>query len=358
MRHLLPALLLALPVPAQEAAPPRTQMEITVERILLDLYVTDHRGEPIDDLRPSNFRVTIDGIPAEVDAVEFIDMTAPAIDPDLVHPDSDLARGPDGRLLVFFFQTDFGRHRSRVQGHMAMVRHATEFLDRLEPADRVAVVQFDSHLKVREDFTSDRDILTRAITESLQIDHPGRPGVVPSPSLMARLDLDEAKAATTPERALLLLGNALIPIPGPKSLVMFGWGLGRFGAGGVTMIRDYYPAMRALEKARATVFALDISVADYHSLEVGLQAAAERTGGFYAKTHVFPRIAMGRLERTISARYELFVKRPPDLPRGVHEIQVRLVGRRGNVLAREMWEDSPPLTRPSRDSGAAPPGRR
>src|SRR5688572_4976655 len=102
-------------------------MEITVERILLDLYVTDSRGEPIDDLRPSNFKVHIDGVPAEIDAVEFVDMTAP-IDLDEVHPDSDLVDRPRGRLLVFFFQTDFAREKSRVPGQMAMIQHAIEFL--------------------------------------------------------------------------------------------------------------------------------------------------------------------------------------------------------------------------------------
>lgn len=335
----LPAALILLVAAAASAQDIRSRMEITVERILLDLYVTDSRGEPIDDLRPSNFRVEIDGVPAEVDAVEFLDMTA-AIDLDQVHPDSELASRPRGRLLVFFFQTDFAREKSRVPGQMAMIHHAIEFLSTLQPHDRVAVVQFDSHLKVREDFTDDRERLESSIRETLKIDRPPPPPKVPSPSLMTRLDLEDARRAASPEKALFLIGNALIPIPGPKSLVMFGWGLGRFGSSGVTMTPDYFPARRALEKSRTSVFSLDISRADYHSLEVGLKKASEDTGGFYAKTHLFPKLAMGRLERTLSARYELFVKRPPELPRGLHEVSVEVVGRPGAVvLVREMWED-------------------
>ncbi|HVR44219.1 MAG TPA: VWA domain-containing protein [Thermoanaerobaculia bacterium] len=341
-RFVIMLLLFALASPAA-AQQVRSRMEITVERILLDLYVTDGRGEPIDDLRPSNFRVKIDGIPAEVEAVEFIDMTRPRVeDPEMVDPESDLAGLPPGRLLVFFFQTDFQRVSTRLGGHISMIQRAIEFLGTLQPRDRVAVVQFDSHLKIREDFTDDRERLERAIRESVRIDRPPPPRSVPSPSLMARLDLEQARRAASPEKALLLLGNALIPIPGPKSLVMFGWGLGRYGAGGVTMTPDYHPARRSLEKSRTAVFSLDVSQVDYHSLEVGLKKASEDTGGFYVKTHQFPSIAMSRLERTISARYELFVERPPELPRGLHRIEVELVGRRGaHVLVREMWEDPP-----------------
>lgn len=319
-----------------------SRMEITVERILLDLYVTNSRGEPVDDLRPSNFRVRIDGRPAEVDAIEFIDMTAPPPLPGEVHPESELAQRPQGRLLVFFFQTDFGRATLRMSGHVKMIHYALEFLEDLEPHDRVAVVQFDSHFKVRQDFTNDRRKLEDAIRASVKIDIPPRPEKVPSPALMSRLDEREMKDATSPERALHLLGNALIPIPGPKSVVMFGWGLGRYGSSGVRMIPDYGPARRALEKARAAVFSIDVTQADYHSLEVGQKQIAADTGGFYAKTMYFPTIAMNRLKRTISGRYELFVKRPWDLPRGVHEIEVDVVGRGGlEVLVRDTWEDPP-----------------
>ena len=331
---------LAVPAAAQDV---RSQMEITVERILLDLYVTDGRGEPVMGLEKEDFRVRVDGIDAEIDGVEFVDMTAlPDLDNPLDPETGDILYTSPGRLLIFFFQTDPQREGSRVTGQMRMLKQAKDFLGTLTPQDRVAVVQFDSHLKVREDFTNDRDVLERAIDETMKMDKPPRPRKVHSPSLLTRLDLDEARDAASSEKALFLIGNALIPIPGPKSIVMFGWGLGRFGSSGVRMTPDYFPAKRALERARASVFALDVTVADYHSLEVGMKKAAEDTGGFYAKTHIFPQFAMDKLERTISGRYELFVKRPPDLPRGLHRIDVDVVGRRNvSVLVREMWEDAP-----------------
>lgn len=331
--RILTLLLLATSALAQDI---RARGEITVERIIIDAHVTDDRGTPIEDLRPSDFRVLIDGKPAEIEAVEWIPANQPLLDPDL---DVDLENAPPGRLLVFFFQTDFNRVSSRVVGQMRMITHAMEFLETLLPSDRVAVVQFDSHLKIRQDFTDDREKLRDAITRSLMIERVDTPERVPLPSLMSRLDLGEARRAASPEKALLLLGNALTPIPGPKSLVMFGWGLGRFGSTGVRMTPDYTKARRALEQARTAVFSLDICDCDYHSLEVGLQKASEDTGGFYAKTHLFPKFAMSKLQRTLSGRYELVVKKTTET-RGVHTIDVSVVGRRRvTVLARSTYAD-------------------
>jgi VWFA-related protein len=312
----------------------RTRAEITVERIIIDAHVIDPKGNPIEDLRPSDFRVRIDGKPAEVEAVEWIPAERDVL-PQIVD-EEPASTPPPGRLLIFFFQTDF--QRARVRGQMRMISYAIQFLETLLPGDRVAVVQFDSHLKVRQDFTADREKLRQAITKSLLIHEVPPPEPVPLPSLQSRLNFEEARRAASPERALFLLGNALLPIPGPKSLIMFGWGLGRYTAVGVYMERDYTLARRALEQARTAVFSLDISDADYHSLEVGLKKASADTGGFYVKTHLFPKFAMDKLQRTLSGHYELVVKKQT-ARRGLHTIEVSLVRRRGEVLTRTTYQD-------------------
>src|SRR5947208_7749015 len=50
--------------------------------------------------------------------------------------------------------------------------------------------------------------------------------------------------------ALLIIGNALRPIRGPKSMILFGWGLGTLSGGRVWMERSYPAARQALEGAR------------------------------------------------------------------------------------------------------------
>jgi VWFA-related protein len=341
MRKILSAglLLLAFSAAVANAQEIRTEEKITVERIVIDARIIESSGDPILGLTPSDLRVLVDGLPAEIETVEWIasdEAWAEGLTPQQVEG-THYSVAPEGRLIVLFFQTDF--QRQRVKGQMKMSLYAIDFLETLDPRDRVAVVSFDSHLKLRQDFTNDREKLRHAIRESIRIDSPPSPSLSPNPSLFARIDPIEARKAATSEKALYLVGNALNPVPGSKSLVLFGWGLGDYFAKHVTMIRDYALAKAALEASRTSVFSLDISDADYHSLEIGLNRAAKDTGGFYEKTHIFPGFAMDKLRRTISGRYEIVVKRPEGLEPGLHSVNVRLVGRRGEVLARKTFSD-------------------
>lgn len=317
----------------------RAQEEITVERVLIDAHITEDDGDPILGLKPADLKVLIDGLPAEIESVDWM--------PSAAHYAEGLtpgeARGtqysvaPKGRLIVFFFQTDF--QRVRVKGQMRMSTIAIQFLDRLEREDRVAIVSFDSHLRLWQDFTNDREKIERAVRDAIQITEPPEPELVANPALFTRIDRKAARDAASSERALTLVGNALNPIPGWKSLVLFGWGLGVYSNKKVVMIPDYSRARNALEAARTSVFSLDISDADYHSLEVGLSKAAKDTGGFYQKTHIFPRFAMEKLMKTISGRYEVVVKKPKGLEPGVHAVELSLAGKRGTVLARKTFRD-------------------
>jgi hypothetical protein len=142
---------------------------------------------------------------------------------------------------------------------------------------------------------------------------------------------------TSSDEALIHIANALRPIPGPKSMILLGWGLGQLSSGMVTMHHKYPIARRALEQSRVTVFALDTTNADYHDLEFGLGKAAKDTGGFYAKTHIFPQIAVERLQKTLAGHYELEVRKPAGLAPGTHEIDVRVKRRGAHVMARSSF---------------------
>lgn len=341
MRSYLAALvLLAVPLAAQ------VQEQITVERILVDTRVTDDRGNPITGLKASDFRVRVDGKPASVESVEWIPETAAARElASIDHAGADVNTSldqpaPHGRLLIFFYQTDFERNSVRIAGQMQQVVNANDWLDWLDPEDRVAVFSFDSHLKFRLDFTDNKDHIKDAMEQAMLIDEPPPPRMVPMPALAKRLDREEMRKAATPEAALIIVANALRPIPGPKSIILFGWGLGKLTPSGVMMDRKYVPARQALESARATVFSIDFTQADYHSLEAGLGQVAGDTGGFYAKTFHFPRIAVDRLQKTLAGHYELEVRKPDIKVRGTHTIEVEVPSqRRATVLARSTYVD-------------------
>jgi VWFA-related protein len=332
-RALLLLALLAGTAPAQDI---RFRDRVDVESVVVDARVVDGAGRPILGLTERDFRLKVDGREVPLQSVRWVADDVPDPETTAAAVQAGAPAPPRGRLIVFFFQKDL--ESSRAIGFMQMLRRAREMLDTLAAEDRVAVASFDSHLKLWTDFTTDRERLRRTLDRSVLFERRPRLDLEEEPSLSARFDPAAGRRATSPETALLLLGRALAEVPGAKSLVLFGWGMGRWSPGvGVHLENDYEPARRALVEARVTVFALDVTNADYHTLEVGLQQVADDTGGFYARTHLFPSQAISRLEGALSGRYVLtFAK--PDLRRGEHAIDVSLVGRKGTVMARPFYE--------------------
>ena len=116
-------------------------------------------------------------------------------------------------------------------------------------------------------------------------------------------------------------------------MIYAGWGLGNYFAGTVTQTFDYDEARESLARAHVTVFVLDVTQADYHSLEVGLQTIAEDTGGTYEKTFRQPLQMTKRLAGTLEGYYEIGFTVPAAIA-GRGKVDVDLVGRRGEILQR------------------------
>jgi VWFA-related protein len=312
---------------------PRFQEQVVVSRLLMDARVLDGRGEPMTGLVAGDFRATIDGKPARVESATWIGST----------PDGQrrleatelpwAAPEPPGRLIVFLFQKDL--EPSRIVGLMRMLIQAQDLLGTFGPDDRVAVLSFDYHLKLWLDFTNDRDRIRTVLAHDILFakapaDIP--PG--PFPSLARHLTQAQARRAYSVEEALLLLGEALTSLPGAKSLVLVGHGFGRLSGSSILFEPEYGRARLMLQRARASVFCLDVTDADAHTLEAGLEMVAEDTGGFFARTHLFPGQAVARLVGALSGYYVLFIEVPEGLDRRVHAIEIGLADREGLVLAR------------------------
>lgn len=339
----LPAIVLALAaLPAAAADEPvrRYEESVTADRVVVDVRVVENSGDPVSGLGVSDFALRVDGRPVPVESVEWIAAGASSENPP--GPESAPA-GPEpaagrGRLLVLFFQND--SELSRLTGQMRMIRQALAFLQSCAPEDRLAVLSFDSHLKLRQDFTNDREKLRRAIRRTIYWDDVPDPPAGPAPSLAASMDFRAARRATLPEHALRVIGQALTALPGSKSLLFFGWGLGNFDpVMGLILDHNYGQALGWLQRSHTAVFALDVTSADFHSLEGGLEAVAGDTGGLYVKTHVFPQLAMEKVARAISGYYLLTFARPP-LRRGRHAMAIRVKGHpQAAVLARPDYAD-------------------
>ena len=292
MRSFVLGWLLAAAVLAQE---PPVQEHVTVKLVELTVQASDPSGEPVRDLKASDFRVLVDGAAVEIESLEWS---------GTLQTEGGPAPTAPGRLMVLMFQWEI--QAQKAEGHVRMSRQALEFVDTLEPGDRVAVLAFGSRLWLRQDFTSDHALLRSAILNALV-----------------------AKDAPA---------NTAAP-----TLAAVAWGIGSWNAlsadrqlGRTNYSPDFEEARKALQSAQAPVFALDIS-GGQHQLQEGLSHLAFETGGYYFPTHDFPRWAMKTVARAVSGHYALVFKPPPD-SHGVHAIQL-LSPRKLVLLYRQTYED-------------------
>lgn len=322
--------------------PPRFSDRVDVARIIIDARVLDDYGNPVTGLTAEDFRVRIDGRVIPVESATWVGGSEGGADAALLGPTVRGSLDPPlgtGRLIVLLFQKDL--EPSRILGLMRMLLKSRNFLETLTPNDRVAILSFDSHLKIWTDFTNDRETLDRVLAHGVLFERPPAVQARSRPSLLERLDPRRGRRTYTIERALELIGEALAPLPGSKSVVLVGYGFGRFSRSGVTMEDGYGPARRALVASRTSVFSLDVTDADHHSLEAGLQLVSEQTGGFYERTHLFPDSALRRLSGALAGYYVLFVEWP-QMRRTQHEVSVELIRRKGRVLATSSYSDPVP----------------
>ena len=323
---------------------PQVVERVEVSRVVVDVYALGDDGRPLMGLGAGDFRVSVDGKPVTITSVRWTTGSVAPGEGAPPLPDDDPAagapRGRPGRLVLLMFQKDL--ERSRIEGLMPMLRRAEGLVEGLGPHDRVAVASFEHHLELWSDFTTDRATVRAILTRSILFAGRSGESVSGEPPLLSRsFDRDAGRRAGSMEQALVVVGRALDAIPGPKSVVLFGHGFGRIIGGSlpsafVGFDAEYAEARRLLTRARATVYCLDVTRADSHTLETGLMSVAEDTGGFYLRTNWFPGQAVSRLSEALGGRYELsFAK--PELPRGEHAIRVELVGRKGVVFARRTY---------------------
>ena len=295
--YVMVALCSAVVLTAQQ---PQLVERVDVARILVDARVVDDEGRPILGLEPGDFEVAIDGEEVRVETAQWV---GGGVSSDGVLPSTELAGildpGLRGQLVVFVVQKSL--ERSRAIGLLRLLQDSDRLLTGLSPEDRVAVLSFDSHLKIWLDFTGNFDEVRTVLAEQVMRGEPTRIEPGRGVSLVSRLSQDVGRKTYLIEDALRLLGNAL-------------------------------------HAARAAVFCLDITDADYHTLEVGLQTVATETGGVFARTHLFSRRAMDRVANVLGGHYVLFVEKPDGEP-GFHRIEVDLRNDDGSVFARNSYVD-------------------
>jgi len=313
--------------------------------VLIDVRVLDQRGHMVAGLGPADFEVIIDGERARVASAGWFGGP-----PSPVSSEPTVA--PAGRLFVLLIQKTLDGTVARREPDLIALSRALQLSDPLlaqvTPADRVAVLSLDSHLRIWSDFTADVGRVRHLLRTEVMDEHP--PSVASSfdVSLFPRLSQQRREAVYTMEDALRLLGDALKPLDGSKTVVLFGFGFGRPDALKRSLVETAYlpglldegykRTLASLIAARVTVFSLDVTAADRHALEMSFERVARDTGGIFTRTFQFPDLAIEQLAQASAGHYVLAVERPKARP-GTHDITIRLVGKAHQVHAPKAYVD-------------------
>ncbi len=159
-------------IAAAQTQQPQTTFRASVDVTSLDVTIVDGNGKPITDLTPTDFNVRIDGQQRKVVTAEWVPLATPASEkPAAVIPEgfstNEFSTG--GRLIVIAVDEP----NIRFGGAMTINRTASLFIDRLSPADRIAVAGFGVGAPATV-FTADHERVKRVIARMVGQKHPGR----------------------------------------------------------------------------------------------------------------------------------------------------------------------------------------
>jgi VWFA-related protein len=270
--------------------------EVNVNEVLLDVLVTDAKGNVIVGLDKNDFVVKENGKPVDLTGVTFYSNRRLIESSEAVAKKGiQVDRVPEDRYFVLFFHDmkDAAVEAPRLLSQqMDAVQRARDWVQSgMLPNDHVAVVSYDKKLKVQQDFTSDRRGLATAIGNAMkgkdvEANWPSRVDPAKGPSLAAGLPVGNAlrDKTTNVYDALRVLAQAARPITGRKNVLLFTIGFGQSNSFG-QFIPDprYYPrTMQALNDANVAVYPIDLTPSGTQNfLADPMTQLAEDTGGRY-----------------------------------------------------------------------------
>ncbi len=366
-----------LAVPEQvEARQPRFRSAL--ELVTADVVVVDRDGAPVRDLTAQDFAVRVDGDVRAIASVQFVDFTATSAAPDAAGAPLYATNEHAGRGRLLAFVVDQGNIRAG--GGQSALARAAELLDRLTPADRVALfvvpgpgpsVPFTNDFdRVREalrrvagrasriegsqyplglaDALAIADGDRRALQEAASRYCSGAPSCESDIQAEAFAIVDQVRERTLSSlRGLAAVFERLKEVEGPKTVVLVseGLALGRE----LDLVADLGATAAA---ARASLYALrlDASAFDAGDVRSGSTLASDarvfadglETLAGFARGAVFTVAASGagvfeRLARELSSYY-LVAFEPAGADRDGRSHQIRVEVKRGGVVVRARRE--------------------
>ena len=278
---------------------PNVTEEIDVTEVLLDVLVTDKQGNVIVGLTEEDFIV-------EEDSGDSVELTGATFYSNRRFAETEehaeelgltYDAVPVDRFFVLFFH-DQRQDIAALSGQqLDAARYAKRWVDRkLLANDYVAVISYNTSLRVQADFTNDKKVIKKAIGDAVVGRDLGRnfPSRFPEegkPSLLRGLPTGKAlrKATWDIHHALRLVGESLGDTVGRKNMLFFSIGFG-FVDEAQTLTQDpryYADTMESLNSSNVAVYAIDyVSTVEgggalSRGLNDQLSNLANDTGGEY-----------------------------------------------------------------------------
>lgn len=261
--------------PGEATSNSEYRIRVNSDLVLVNVSVRDKHGNPVRNLKQSDFTVLEDGKPQQVRSFDIEDVqryvqNGPAqTEVQSAPPATNLLTGSrakpenvrDRRLIVMLF--DLSNMEPDELDRAS--RSAQNFIDRqMTPADLVAVVSFSNSLEINQDFTSDRRLLLTAIRRMQGIEGQG---LEQGPIGSAEGQPDQGEAYTEDDteynifntdlrlQAIASLSKALQSIDQKKSILYFSSGMQRdLGNENQSQLRA---AINVAVKANVSVYPVD-----------------------------------------------------------------------------------------------------
>jgi VWFA-related protein len=340
---------LALPGLAQQQQPFQEQIEVNA--VLLDVIVTDPKGNQILGLTKDDFVVKENGVVQEVESVDYF-TNRRLLDAREENAPFKVERVREDRYFIFFF--DKPEDPASLFDQLSHARNAVrDFIDNhMKETDLVAVAGHDVRLKVYSDFTNDKAALRKAVDESTRF---GR-GLTSAPagegaSILRNVDRKTMMDRTgTVYQALDTLADAVRPIRARKNLVLFSPGIADVNEeirNGMLMDRSRYldPALQSLNASNVTVYAvqlqrqLDPAVNTTPAFHQRLSEISGETGGEYFQFSTSFKPALEKVEEKNSGYYLLtYSSRKGRGEKGFQKVDVSVKSPELRVTARSGYE--------------------
>ena len=264
------------PPPPPEAQGPEHQytFKVNSELVLVNVTVRDKSGKLVRDLKRGDFTVQEDGKTQKLESFDVQDVAQYAqggpsqLEENGTPAELSLltttAKQPrtvrDRRLIVLFFDTS----AMEADELERAAKSARKFIStQMSAADLIAVVTFDTSLQIAQDFTTDRDKLTKALDkvqgvegEGMANGDTGTSEGTPDTGGGYVADDTEYNTFNTDRRlqALMSLAQSMAQVEQKKSVLYFSSGLTRTGTENQAQLRA---TINAAVKSNMSIYPVD-----------------------------------------------------------------------------------------------------